>query len=178
MTEHIINEGHFLDFQKFTAGKQKDFDRPRPDKSSSGRPLHLPTGRSRFEPGKSSRLIMGPPIIKKGHFLDFQKITAGKQKDVDRPRPYKSSSERPLYLPTGRSRHESGKSSQLIMGAPIIKKGHFLNFQKLTAGKQKDVDRPGPYKSSSGRPLYILTGRSRFKPSYYHYFFILLWGLP
>ncbi len=78
VTEHIIKKGHFLDFQKFTAGKQKDVDRPRPDKSSSGRPLYIPTGRSRLEPGKSSQLIMGPPIIKKGHFLDFQKFTAGK----------------------------------------------------------------------------------------------------
>ena len=90
---------------------------------------------------------MGSPIIKKGHFLDFQKFTAGKQKDHDQPRPDKSSSGRPLYLPTVTSCHESGKSSELFLGPPIIKKGHLIDFQKFTAGKEKDLDRPRPDKS-------------------------------
>ncbi len=111
-----IRRVHILDNQKFTAGKQKVLDRPRPDKN-----LEAPLQSHKEIPSRARKIqasYFRAPIIKKGHFLNFQKFTTGKQKDHARPKPDNTSSGRPLYILTVRSCHESGKFGHLLWGLP------------------------------------------------------------
>ncbi len=117
----------------------------------------------------------GPSHDKEGQILDFQKITPRKRKGAGRPRPGECLSGSPLYTPAGRSRLDPGKSQHLILGPPMIKRGHFWIFKKslLANGRAEagldrvNVQVGAPSTLPQGDPV-----SSQENPS------ILLWGLP
>ncbi len=102
-----------------------------------------PSTFSKGDPASSQEnpttLLLGPPIIKRGDFLNFKKSLLGNGSPLAGLDRMNVQVGAPSTFPQGDPASSQENPSTLLRGPPIIKRGDFLNFKKSLLGNGRPL---------------------------------------